>query len=106
MGLGVIWGNSLWRAGRNQLVRAQEPADIADAVAFAKERLGFHPDETQERVAAGRAARDRELHAAVGQIDRDGPEGGASRVFPAGQPNPRAGAEQASEREFLRKAED
>jgi Terminase large subunit, T4likevirus-type, N-terminal len=47
------WENSLSRAGRNELVRAQEPADIADAVAFARERLGFYPDEKQELVLQG-----------------------------------------------------
>jgi hypothetical protein len=48
------WENSLSRAGRNELVRANEPADLVDAVVFARERLGFYPDEKQELVLRGR----------------------------------------------------
>src|SRR5438094_648959 len=59
---------------------------------------GLRPEPAARVSAAGRAAGHRELHAAVEQIDRGGGEGGASRVLPAGQPDPGAVSQRASER--------
>src|SRR5436190_19426725 len=72
--------------------------NIPDIVEFTRQRLGFDPNPLQESVLRGGAARHRELHAAVGQIDGGGGEGGASRVLPSGQPDPGAVSERAAER--------
>src|SRR5436190_6199100 len=72
--------------------------NIPDIVEFTRQRLGFDPNPLQESVLRGGAARHRELHAAVGQIHGGGSEGGASRVLPAGQPDPGAVSERAPER--------
>src|SRR2546426_1950836 len=69
--------------------------EIPDIVEFTRQRLGFDPNPLQESVLRGGR---RELHAAVGQIDSGGGEGGASRVLPAGQLDPGAGSERAAER--------
>ena len=56
-------------SGANKKVQAAENADI---VAFVRERLGFDPDAKQGNGFARRAAGDRELYAAMGEVDRDG----------------------------------
>src|SRR5262245_9509660 len=48
--------------------------------------------------AARERARHRQLLAAVGEIDCDGGEGGASGVYPSGEFDPGAGPEPAAER--------
>ena len=55
--------------------------EIPDIVEFTRQRLGFDPNPLQESVLRGGAARHRELHAAVGEIDRDGGKSRASRAF-------------------------
>ena len=59
-----------------------EAAPLPDAVEFARLRLGFEPDRAAGGGAAvGGEAGDSELHAAVGQVDGGGGEGGAPGVY-------------------------
>src|SRR5437762_8394569 len=71
--------------------------EIPDIVEFRRQRLGFDPNPLQASMLRG-GRRGIEPHAAVGQIDGGGGEGGASRVWPAGQPDSGAGSERQAER--------
>src|SRR5438552_6347694 len=66
---------------------------------------GLRPEPAASVGAARRAARHRQLHAAVGEIDRGGGQGGASRVLPAGQSDTCAVPERKAKRR-MRKAEE
>src|SRR5205814_2600782 len=59
---------------------------------------GLRPEPAASVDAARRAARHRQLHAAVGEIDGGGGQGGASRVLPAGQPDTGAVPERKAKR--------
>jgi hypothetical protein len=50
---GAVWKKSVVpEVRRSRFVKAR-PAEIVDAVTFARERLGFEPDEEQERALRG-----------------------------------------------------
>jgi hypothetical protein len=53
-GLGVVWKNSLISTVRRVRAAAEKPSgEVMDAVRFARERLGFEPDEEQARALRG-----------------------------------------------------
>ena len=103
--LGLMTDESLLELGELALAMdrraltatAGESGEIPDIVEFTRQRLGLDPNPLQASVLR-RAARHRQLNAAVGEIDRGGGQGGASRVLPAGQPDPGAVSERPAER--------
>jgi Terminase large subunit, T4likevirus-type, N-terminal len=52
-GLGILFRTTMQRAWRRAEFAGEERADDGDAVAFARERLGFEADEKQARVLLG-----------------------------------------------------